>query len=120
MMNEVESLEVAFKEALNARDRSTLFDIHLKAIGLVAQHDKPPVIAANKRAYGQLIQAYICHVASNDSGLPYRVWWRAYYGDKQLPKKPKHSIERSRSHLREMKKHCKMTEGLCRKHKIVT
>ena len=119
-MKEVKRLEVEFREALNARDRATLLDVHLKAIGLVSQHEKPPVIAANKKAYERLIHAYICHVASSDSGLPYRVWWRAYYGDKQLPKKPKHSIERSRSHLREMKKHCKMTEGLCRKYKIAT
>ena len=48
-MNEVESLRVEFKEALNARDRATLLDIHLKAIGLVSQHEKPPVIAANKK-----------------------------------------------------------------------
>jgi hypothetical protein len=119
-MNEVERLEVEFKEALNARDRATLLDIHLKAIGLVAQHEKPPVIAANKKAYERLIHAYICHVASNDSRLPYRVWWRAYYGDKQPPKKPKHNVERSRSHLREMKKHSKLTARLCSKYKLVT
>lgn len=119
-MNEVETLEVEFKEALNARDRSTLFDIHLKAMRLVAQCEKPPVVAANKKAFERLMHGYICHVASNDSRLPYRLWWRAYYGDKQLPKKPQHSVERSRSHLREMKKHCALTEGLCRKYKIAT
>ena len=119
-MNEVEILEAEFKEALNARDRATLLSIHLKAIGLVAQYEKPPVIAANKRAYGLLMHSYICHVASNDAGLPYRVWWRAFYGDKQLPKRPKHNVERSRSHLREMRKHCKLTEELCSKHKLAT
>ncbi|MAV73982.1 MAG: hypothetical protein CBB81_06340 [Cellvibrionales bacterium TMED21] len=117
-MSEVERLEVEFKEALNARDRETLLNVHLKAIGMVSQPEKPPVIAPNKKAYERLIHAYICHVASSDSGLPYRVWWRAYYGDKQLPKKPKHNVERSRSHLREMKKHSEFTAALCRKYKI--
>lgn len=117
-MNEVERLEEGFKDALKAGDRAMLLDIHIKAIELVSQHEKPPVIAASKKAYEHLIHAYICHVASSDSGLPYRVWWKAHFGDKTPPKKPQHGVERSRSHLRAMKKHSKLTEALCRKYKI--
>ena len=119
-MNEVERLEARFKKALTSGDRATLYEIHTSAMSLVSQRKRPPVIAANKKAYEQLIRSYICHVASNDAALPYLVWWRAYFGEQKPPKKPRHSIERSRSHLREMKEHSGFTSRLCNKYKIVT
>ncbi|HBP98923.1 MAG TPA: hypothetical protein DD672_00415 [Gammaproteobacteria bacterium] len=120
MMNEVERLEVNFKKALNAGDKAKLQEIHVSAMGFVERHGKPPVISASKKAYEQLIHAYICHVASSDAQLPYLLWWRAYYGHKKVPRKPQHSVARSRSHLREMKKHSQLTARLCQKYKIKT
>ena len=120
LMNELESLEVNFKEALTAGDRAKLQEIHARAMGLVAGREKPPVISASKKAYSQLIHAYICHVASCDAQLPYLLWWRAYYGHQTAPKKPRHSVTRSRAHLREMKKHSQLTARLCNKFKVRT
>ena len=119
-MNEVQRLEVKFKEALTSGDAVTLHEIHARALALVTKRQRPPVIAANKKAYEQLIRRYVCHVASNDAGIPYVLWWRAYYGDVKIPKKPRHSIGRSRSHLREMRKHSGFTSKLCDKYKIMT
>ena len=119
-MNEVQTLEVKFKAALASGDASTLHEIHVKALALVTKRKRPPVIAANKKAYEELIRSYVCHVASNDAGLPYVLWWRAYYGAEKMPKKPRHPVGRSRSHLREMRKHSRFTSGLCNKHKIMT
>ena len=119
-MTEVEGLEEKFREALASRNKSKLLEVHAKAIGLVSGHEPPPVISASKKAYQQLIHAYICHVASGDSKLPYVLWWRAYYGDQKLPKKPRHSVERSRSHLREMQKHSQLTSRLCAKYRVKT
>jgi hypothetical protein len=119
-MNEVEGLEEKFREALASRNKSKLLEIHAKAIGLVSGNESPPIISASKKAYQQLIHAYICHVASGDSKLPYVLWWRAYYGDQKLPKKPRHSVERSRSHLREMQKHSQLTSRLCAKYRVKT
>ena len=119
-MNEVERLEARFKKALTFGDRATLYEINTSAMSLVSQRKRPPVIAANKKAYEQLIRSYICHVASNDADLPYLVWWKAYFGEQKPPKKPRHSIERSRSHLREMKEHSGFTSRLCNKYRIVT
>ena len=119
-MNEVQRLEVRFKEALTSGDAVTLYEIHARALALVTKRQRPPVIAANKKAYEQLIRSYVCHVASNDAGIPYVLWWRAYYGDLKIPKKPRHSIGRSRSHLREMRKHSGFTSNLCNKYKIMT
>ena len=120
MMNEVEKLEVKFKEALTSRDKGKLQEIYATALGLITRNEKPPVIATSKKAYEQLIHAYVCHVASSDSLLPYLLWWRAYYGNQTPPKKPQHSVTRSRTHLREMRKHSQMTARLCKKHKVVT
>ena len=120
MMKEVERLEVTFKEALKSGDQARLYEVHAKAISLVSQRKRPPVIAANKKAYEQLIRGDICHVASSDQGLPYLLWWRAYYGEQKPPKRPRHSVERSRSHLREMRKHSRFTSRLCDKYKILT
>ena len=120
MMNEVEKLEVKFKEALTSCDKGKLQEIYATALGLITRNEKPPVIATSKKAYEQLIHAYVCHVASNDALLPYLLWWRAYYGNQTPPKKPQHSVTRSRSHLREMRKHSQMTARLCKKHKVVT
>lgn len=119
-MNEVQRLEVKFKEALTSGDAVTLHEIHARALAFVTKRQRPPVIAANKKAYEQLIRSYVCHVASNDAGIPYVLWWRAYYGDLKIPKKPRHSIGRSRSHLREMRKHSGFTSNLCNKYKIIT
>ena len=119
-MNEVQRLEVKFKEALTSGDAAALNEIHTKAVALVTKRQRPPVIAANKKAYEQLIRSYVCHVASNDAGLPYVLWWRAYYGTEKLPKKPRHPVGRSRAHLREMRKHSKFTSRLCNKHRIMT
>ena len=119
-MNEVQRLEVKFKEALTSGDAVTLHEIHARALALITKRQRPPVIAANKKAYEQLIRSYVCHVASNDAGIPYVLWWRAYYGDVKIPKKPRHSIGRSRSHLREMRKHSSFTSKLCNKYKIMT
>jgi hypothetical protein len=120
MLNEVERLEVQFKEALTSRDKAKLHEIHVSAIGLISRRERPPVIAASKKAYEQLIRAYVCHVASNDAGLPFLIWWKAYYGDQKPPKKPQHSVARSRSHLREMKKYSPLTSKLCKKYKLKT
>ena len=111
-MNEVQRLEVKFKETLTSGDAVTLHEIHARALALVTKRQRPPVIAANKEAYEQLIRSYVCHVASNDAGIPYVLWWRAYYGDVKIPKKPRHSIGRSRSHLREMRKHSGFMDGI--------
>ena len=92
MMNEVEKLEVKFKEALTSRDKGKLQEIYATALGLITRNEKPPVIATSKKAYEQLIHAYVCHVASNDALLPYLLWWRAYYGNQTPPKKPQHSV----------------------------
>ena len=119
-MNEVQRLEVRFKEALTSGDAAKLHEIHTRAVALVAQRKRPPVIAANKKAYEQLIYGYICHVASHDAHLPYLLWWKAYYGERRVPRKPRHSVERSRSHLREMRKHSRFTSRLCSKYKIMT
>ena len=119
-MNEVQRLEVKFKEALTSGDTAKLHEIHTRAIALVARRKRPPVIAANKKAYEQLIYGYICHVASYDARLPFSLWWKAYYGERRRPKKPRHSVERSRSHLREMRKHSTFTSRLCNKYKIMT
>ena len=118
MVNEVTMLESRFKEALTSGDQARLYQIHVRAMALVSRRKHPPVISANKKAYEQLILGYICHVASNDARLPYSVWWRAYYGEQKPPKKPQHSTERSRSHLREMRKHSEFTSRLCSKYKI--
>ncbi len=72
-MNEVERLEARFKKALTSGDRATLYEIHTSAMSLVSQRKRPPVIAANRKAYEQLRRSYICHSASNDAGLPYLV-----------------------------------------------
>lgn len=119
-MNDIERLESKFSEALASRDKTQLNEIHTKAIGLVSGHEAPPVISGSKKAYQQLIHSYVCHVASNDSKLPYLLWWRAYYGDQKLPKKPRHSVERSRLHLREMKKYSQLTSRLCNKYRVNT
>ena len=119
-MNEVQSLEVKFREALTSGDAVTLHEIHAKALAIVTKRKRPPVIAANKKAYEQLIRSYVCHVASNDAGLPYILWWRAYYGAEKPPKKPRHPVGRSRAHLREMKKHSRYTSRLCSKYNIMT
>ena len=119
-MNEVQRLEVKFKEALTSGDTAKLHEIHTRAIALVARRKRPPVIAANKKAYEQLIYGYICHVASYDARLPFSLWWKAYYGDQKPPKKPQHSVARSRSHLREMKKYSPLTSKLCKKFKLKT
>ena len=119
-MNEVQRLEVKFREALTTGDAVSLYEIHVKAVALVTKHTRPPVIAANKKAYEQLIHSYVCHVASNDAGLPYVLWWRAYFGEEKIPKKPRHPIGRSRAHLREMRKHSRFTSRLCKKYKIMT
>ena len=119
-MNEVQRLEVRFKEALTSGDSAKLHEIYARAIALVERRERPPVIAANKKAYEQLIYSYVCHVASSDAGLPYLLWWRAYYGERKMPKKPRHSVERSRSHLREMRKYSKFTSRLCNVHKVST
>ena len=119
-MNEVQRLEVKFKEALTSGDTATLHEIHAKALAHVTKRKRPPVIAANKKAYEQLIYSYVCHVASSDARLPYLLWWRAYYGEKKMPKKPRHSVERSRSHLREMRKYSKFTSRLCTEYKVST
>ena len=119
-MNEVQRLEVRFKEALTSGDSAKLREIPARAIALVARRERPPVIAANKKAYDQLIYSYVCHVASSDARLPYLLWWRAYYGEKKMPKKRRHSVERSRSHLREMRKYSKFTSRLCTECKIST
>ena len=119
-MNEVQRLEVKFKEALSSGDTVTLHEIHARAVALVTKHKSPPVIAANKKAYERLILSYVCHVASNDTGIPYILWWRAYYGEEKTPKKPRHSVGRSRSHLREMRRHSGFTSRLCNKHNIMT
>lgn len=119
-MNEVQRLEVKFKEALTSGDAAMLHEIHAKALALVTKRKRPPVIAANKKAYEQLIRSYVCHVASNDASLPYVLWWRAYFGAEKMPKKPRHSVGRSRSHLREMRRHSRFTSGLCNKYTIMT
>ena len=119
-MNEVQRLEVKFKEALISGDAATLHEIHASAIALVTKHKRPPIIAANKKAYQQLIHSYVCHVASNDAGLPYVVWWKAYLGEAKMPKKPRHPVGRSRAHLREMRNHSRFTAKLCNKFKIKT
>ena len=119
-MNDVERLEVKFKEALTSRDKGKLQETYATALGLITRNDKPPIIAPSKKAYEQLIYAYVCHVASHDALLPYVLWWRAYYGNQTTPKKPQHSVTRSRSHLREMRKHSQMTARLCKKHRVVT
>ena len=119
-MNEVQRLEVRFKEALTSGDSAKLHETYARAIALVERRERPPVIAANKKAYEQLIYSYVCHVASSDACLPYLLWWRAYYGERKMPKKPRHSVERSRSHLREMRKYSKFTSRLCTEHKVST
>ena len=119
-MNEVQLLEVKFKEALTSGDSAKLHETCARAIALVERRERPPVIAANKKAYEQLIYSYVCHVASSDARLPYLLWWRAYYGERKMPKKPRHSVERSRSHLREMRKYSKFTSRLCNVHKVST
>ena len=81
-MNEVQRLEVRFKEALRSGDSAKLHEIHARAIALVERRERPPVIAPNKKAYGKLIYSYVCHVASRDAHLPYILWWKAYYGEK--------------------------------------
>jgi len=106
-MTELEGLEEKFREALASRNKSKLLEVHAKAIGLVSGNEPPPVISASKKAYQQLIHAYICHVASGDC-------------DQKLPKKPRHSVERSRLHLREMKKHSPLTSRLCAKYRVKT
>ena len=78
-MNEVQRLEVRFKEALTSGDSAKLHEIRARAIALVERRERPPVIAANKKAYEQLIYSYVCHVASSDARLPYFIWCRAYY-----------------------------------------
>ena len=85
-MNEVQRLEVRFKEALTSGDSAKLHEIYARAIALVERRERPPVIAANKKAYEQLIYSYVCHVASSDARLPYVLWWRAYYGERRMPK----------------------------------
>ena len=119
-MNEVQLLEVKFKEALTSGDSAKLHETYARAIALVERRERPPVIAANKKAYEQLIYSYVCHVASSDARLPYLLWWRAYYGERKMPKKPRHSVDRSRSHLREMRKYSKFTSRLCNVHKVST
>ena len=119
-MNEVQRLEVSFKEALRSGDSAKLHEIHARAIALVERRERPPVIAANKKAYEQLIYSYVCHVASRDAHLPYVLWWKAYYGERKMPKQPRHSVERSRSHLREMRKYSNFTSRLCSEYKIAT
>ena len=119
-MIEVQRLEVRFKEALTSGDSAKLYEIYARAIALVERRERPPVIAANKKAYEQLIYSYVCHVASSDARLPYVLWWRAYYGERRMPKKPRHSVERSRSHLREMRKHSRFTSKLCNKYRVST
>jgi hypothetical protein len=119
-MNEVQRLEVKFREALTSGDAVTLHEIHARAVALVTKRKLPPVIAANKKAYERLIRSYVCHVASNDTGIPYVLWWRAYFGEETIPKKPRHPVGRSRSHLREMRKHSGFTSRLCNKYKIMT
>jgi len=119
-MNEVQRLEVKFREALTSGDAVTLHEIHARAVALVTKRKRPPVIAANKKAYERLIRSYVCHVASNDTGIPYVLWWRAYFGEETIPKKPRHPVGRSRSHLREMRKYSGFTSRLCNKYKIMT
>ena len=119
-MNDIERLETKFSEALASRNKAQLNEIHTNAIGLVSGREAPPVISGSNKAYQQLIHSYVCHVASNDSRLPYLLWWRAYYGDQKSPKKPRHSVERSRLHLREMKKHSQLTSRLCDKYRVKT
>ena len=119
-MNEVQRLKERFKEALTSGDSARLHEIYARAKALVERRERPPVIAANKKAYEQLIYSYVCHVASSDARLPYFLWWRAYFGEKKMPKKPRHSVAMSRFHLREMRKYLQFTSRLCSEHKVST
>ena len=87
-MNEVQRLEVKFREALTSGDAVTLHEIHARAVALVTKRKRPPVIAANKKAYEQLIRSYVCHVASNDASMPYVLWWRALLVRRHWVKRP--------------------------------
>ena len=53
-MNEVQRLEVKFREALTSGDAVTLHEIYARAVALVTKRKRPPVIAANKKAMSDL------------------------------------------------------------------
>ena len=53
-MNEVQRLEVKFREALTSGDAVTLHEIHARAVALVTKRKRPPVIAANKKPMSDL------------------------------------------------------------------
>lgn len=119
-MNEVERLEVRFKDALHLGDRALLDQIYIEAKGVLSRGESRPVISTSKAAYRRLVHSYICHVASHDASIPYNTWWKLEYHSLKPPKKPQHSVERSRLHLREMRKYSELTTRLCHKHAVIT